>query len=54
MRQQLLKSRAALCYYKVISGNRYYNQGRVLQKGQLYCKVRQVLQIWVRVITKWG
>ena len=54
MVQALLKSKAALCYYKVTSGNHYYNEGHVLQKEQLYCKVRQVLQIWAGAIAKWG
>ena len=53
MGQALLKTKAVLRYFKVISGNRYYN-GHVLRKGQLYCKVRQVLQIWARATTKWG
>ena len=54
MWQALLKTKAVLRYFKVISGNRYYNEGHVLQKGQLYCKVRQVLQIWARATTQWG
>ena len=54
MVQALLKSKAALCYYRVTSGNHYYNEGHLLQKEQLYCKVRQVLQIWAGAIAKWG
>ena len=28
--------------------------GAVITKGQLYCKLGQVLQIGARVVTKWG
>ena len=29
------------------------SEGHVLPKGQLYWKVRLVLKIWARAITKW-
>ena len=42
------------CQFTTNWGNHYYAEGHVLQKKPLYYRVRQVLQIGARAITKWG